>query len=219
MERFASLKFKVTQAKESLDIAFPDLFRLPEFKALRDKADWQKLVKYICFLYDPGSELIQEFQNLQERKEAAAIEAGYLRDKSGNWPDELVEAMAINNAEIHAAIMAFLKIFRNHEWTDIAVTEQELEEFQNLRLWAINKEGKDIYGDAKKKDDLMRSVSDRRASLKVLKQQFYGDNKDVEAAEFEEMITPETAERIIASMPAPWKEIKPEVLSLLSHGN
>jgi len=215
MERFASLKFKVTQAKESLDRAFPDLFRLPEFKALRDKADWQKLVKYICFLYDPGSELIQEFQNLQERKEAAAIEAGYTRAKDGSWPPELVEAMEIKDKEIHAAIMAFLKIFRNHEWTDIVVTEQELEEFQNLRLWAIDKEGKDIYGDAKKKDDLMRSVSDRRANLKVLKAQFYGDNKDVEEAEFSEQITPENAERILATMPAPWKEVKPEILQLL----
>lgn len=216
MERFASLKFKVTQTKDRLDKAFPELFRLQEFQNLKAKNDWEKLVKYICLLYDPGCELAQEFQDLQERKEAAAIESRYERDKLGNWPPELIDAMEIKDREIHAAIMAFLKIFRNHEWMDIIVTEQEMYERQALRLWAISNVGKDIYGDAKKKDELMESVSTRRANLKVLKAQFYGDHKDVEKAEFDEMITPENAERILATMTPPWEEIREEATNVLS---
>lgn len=218
MERFSSLRFPVHRVTDPLDKAFPDLFRLQEFKKLKLRADidWQKLVKYICFMYDPKSDLIQEFQGeLKERKEAAAVEAGFEREPNGKWPKALLAGMEIKDPEIHAAIMAFLKIFKNHEWTDIVVTEQELYEFQSLRFKAINDESSDIYGDAKKKDGLMASASDRRASLKILRAEFYGDNKDLEAPEFDEMITPENAERILATMPPPYEEIKPEAQSVL----
>ncbi len=209
MDRFASLKFKVHLAKFPLDREFPELFRLSEFKKIReDRSDWDRVVRYIVYLYDPGSPLIQEFQNdLKERKEAAAIEAGYIRRVNGAWEDSLVEIMAIKDKDVYYAIMAFLKIFKNHEWVDIVVTEQELFDFQRLRFAPIDESGKDIYGDAKKKDGMMVSAGDRRASLKILYGQFYGDNKDVQAAEFEEMITPENAERILKTMPAPYVEV------------
>lgn len=214
MERFSSLKYKVHLATEPLDKAFPDLFRLPEFKKLklRKDIDWQKLVKYICLLYDPGTDLAKEFQNdLKERKEAAAIEAGFEREANGKWSKTLTQAMNIKDEEIHGATMAFLKQFRNHEWTDIVATEQELDEFQGLRFKAINDETSDLYGDAKKKDGLMDSAAKRRSALKILYAQFYGDHSDLEAPEFEEMIAPENAERIVATMEPPYKEIKPEI--------
>ena len=207
MERFSSLRFKVHKA-DSLDKSFPELFKLPEFKRLKIRPDWEKIVRYICFLYDPDSELVKEFPDLTERKEAAATEAGYTRDEQGKWPIPLKMIMDIRDEEVYEAILEFLKIFRNHEWTDIVVTEQEMWEFQKLRLQAIDPEEGDVYGAARKKDDLMEAVSKRRASLKLLYAAFYGDNKDLEAPEFEEMITPENASRILETMGAPYEEIK-----------
>ncbi len=207
MDRFSGLRFRAHQRTELPDKAFPELFRLPEFKKLKLRPDWDRVVDYICYLYDPESDLIQEFPDLQARKEAAATEAGYTRDGKG-WPKPLELIMQIRDEDVYKAIIGFLKIFRNHEWTDIVVTEQEMWEFQELRFQAIDEEEGDIYGAAKKKDLLMKAVSDRRASLKTLYAQFYGDNVDLEAPEFAEMMTPENAERILATMEPPFEEVR-----------
>lgn len=216
MERFASLRFPVHKATDRLDKLFPDLFRITEFKKLKLRDDWEKLVKYVCFLYDPESDLIKEFQELKERKIAAATEAGFERGPGGKWSKQLQAVMDIRDEEMHGVIIAFLKIFKNPEYTDIVVTEQELDEIQSMRFKAIDDKSEDLYGDAKKKDILMDSAARRRASLKILKLQFYGDNKDLEKPEFEEMITPENAERILATMPPPYEEIKPETTHVFS---
>lgn len=207
MDRFSSLRFKVHQAQVPLDKAFPQLFRLQEFKKLKLRPDWEAITRYICFLYDPESELVQEFPDLSARKEAAATEAGYVREGE-KWPPSISLIMNMRDEDVYYAILEFLKIFKNHEWTDIVVTEQEMWEFQKLRLAAIDKEESDIYGAAKKKNELMQAVSDRRKLLKSLYAAFYGDNEDLEAPEFEEQITPENAERILATMEPPYQEEK-----------
>lgn len=215
MERFSNLKFNVTKAQGALDKAFPDLFRIPEFKKLklRKDIDWDKLVKYICLMYDPGSDLIQEFQDeLKERKEAAAVEAGFEREGSGKWSDSLTRVMTIKDEEVHAATMAFLKIFRRPEYTDIVVTEQEYYEFQALRFKPID-EGGDVYGDAKKKDILMEAANKRQERLKILYTGFYGKNTDLIAPEFDEPIRPETAERILST--SPYEMLKEEAADVL----
>jgi hypothetical protein len=212
MDRFSSLKFNFTKATKSLDVEFPDLFRLKEFNKLRLRRDidWQKLVKYIILMYDPNSELIREFQELKERKDAAAVQAGFDRIGGGRWPKELIAVMEMRNEITHAAIMAFLKIFRNNDFTNIIVTEQELWEFQGLRFQAINDKTSDLYGDAKKKDGIMDSVEKRTEALKTYYSSFYGDNKDLIAPEFEEPMTPETSERILSTLPVPFEEVKEE---------
>lgn len=212
MERFASLKFNVVKFKGQIDRSFPDLFRLKEFKKLRNRKDidWEKLVRYIILMYDPKSDLLHEFQELQERKEAAATEAGFERGPGGRWQKELIQVMQIRHDDTHAAIMAFLRLFKNNDYTNIVVTEQELDEFQGLRFKAINDETSDLYGDAKKKDGLMDSVDKRTEALKLYYAAFYGDNKDLIAPEFDEPITPETAERMLAELPKPYEEAKLE---------
>lgn len=211
MERFSSLKYKVHQATEPLDKSFPDLFRLPEFKKIKLRKEWERIVKYIVFLYDPGSDLQTEFQELKDRKEAAAIEAGYVREPSGKWSKELILIMQIKDDETHAAILAFLKKFKSDDWTNIVVTTQERDEFQELRFKAINDDTSDLYGDAKKKDGLMDSVDKRNTSLKLYKASFYGDSMELESPEFDEAMTPENSERIFAASPKPYEELNEEV--------
>lgn len=215
MERFSSLKYKVHLATEPLDKAFPDLFRLPEFKKIKLRKEWERIVKYIVFLYDKNSDLNEEFESdLAARKDAAAIEAGYEREASGKWDKELVAIMEMRDKEVHAVIMAFLtRVQRKAEWTDFVVTEQELEEFQNLRFAPIDTtaDDKDVFDAAKKKDALMKACNDRLTYLDNLKKVIFGDNKDVMDAEFSEMMTPESSERILKTMPIPYEEINEEV--------
>lgn len=215
MDRFSSLRYPVHTATQPLDKAFPELFKYGEFKKLRlrKSSDWEKVAKYIVFLYDKGSALTFEFQSdLKARKEAAAIEAGFTREASGNWPKEVVAIFEIDDADVHGAIMCYLRIQNNDVWTDIVVTENELEEFQALRMTTIKKgkagEEQDIFDAAKKKDLLMKACDTRVKALKNRYAEFYGDHKDVQAAEFSEMITPENALKLLAGT-KPWQEVEP----------
>jgi len=228
-ERFSSLKYNFTKAHQPLDVAFPSLFKFPEFKRLLQWSQYEKITKYILVLYDRNTDLLHEFQSdLKARKEAAAIEAGYVKDRDGEWPDEVQGMMDIKNKAVYDAILCFLKIQNHSVWTNIVVTEQELEEFQKLRFWSIDtgtrkkpkkkrkaKEGEevqeeeeqqgvaqtDVYDAAKKKDILMEACNERIKVLKNLYQEFYGDSqKDLQNAEFEEAIKPENATRILEQM-------------------
>ena len=223
-ERFSNLKYNPKKVKVPLDEAFPQLFRYPEFRKLKEWGNWQKITAYILFMYTKDTDLAQEFpSNLQERKEAAALEAGYNINADGKWPSEITKIMDIKNQIVYDAIMMYLKIQNHNTWTEIVVTEEELFDFQKLRFRRIDvggdkkkrtrqnsenqeppeetaKKGKelDIYSAAGKKDILMDSCNKRIAQLEVLKNQFYGDSrKELESAEFDEPIRPETAERIM----------------------
>ncbi len=225
MARFDSLKYPVHKADPNipLDQQFPRLFSLPEMRRLKERGTWATIVKYIVFLYDKGTDLIAEYpSDLKARKEEAAALAGYVRDSKGQWNKEAQAIMDIKVPEVHAAILAYLKEQKYVVWTEIVVTEEELYEFQKLRFMSIDtgetrskrKKGeekeefvkkevtdKEIYEAAAKKDALMKACNERIKQLEVLYGQFYGDSKkDLMDVEFEEMIKPETAERILAQI-------------------
>lgn len=233
-ERFAGLKFRVDKVYDRpLDVVFPELFRHSEFKMLKVRsATWETIVKYIAMLYDANTDLIHEHPtDLKARKEAAAVEAGFKRDpKDGRFSAECEDIMGIKLKDVFQAIMCYLKIQRHHVWTEIVVCEQELYEYQMLRFMAIDtgtkkktrrRKGeteqpaeqkqsvsdKDIYEAAKKKDALLEASDKRRKALEQLYKEFYGDHKDVEKAEFAEMILPETAERIMKAEAPVYQEI------------
>lgn len=229
-ERYASLKYKVhlRDPSKPLDVEFPELFRAKEIKSLKSLPAWEKVVIYIVFIYSKDTGLISEYPtDLKSRKESAAIDAGFTRDAKGAWPEDITKIMAVSSREIVAAIMAFLIQQNNVIWTEISVSEQELFEFQKLRLMSIDtgdgkKKGKkwekgfkeetegtsdkDIYDAAAKKDKLLEACDKRIKHLESLYSQFYGDHKnELLDAEFTEMITPETAERIVKTMEAPYE--------------
>lgn len=217
MERFSSLRYKVHQSS-NLEKDFPDLFRHAEFKKLIKRREGPKLIKYLAYMYDKNSELVQEFQSdLQSRKDAAATEAGFER-RMDKWGQDLQRAMDIQDADVYNAILCFLKIQKHVVWTEIVITESELEDFQKLRLkpistskskkekdsdgasYSVNsaESDKDVYEAAKKKDTLMQACTIRVQALEILYDQFFGDSrKELQSVEFAEAITPETAERIM----------------------
>jgi len=129
MSRYSSIRLKPA-----------DLFRHKVFQKLKARPDCDKLVNYMIFLYHKDSELIQEFQNdLKARKEEAARDAGYVRKTGGTWPDEILNVMEIRDHEATDAIMQLLKIQRHNVWTDIVITQQELDEYQELRFTPVLK--------------------------------------------------------------------------------
>lgn len=220
MDRYSSIKYKVHLAEGPLDKAFPELFRHKEFTKLKTRRDCDQLVRFIMFLYDKNTQLIHEYQtDLKARKEEAAKDAGYRRQTGGTWGKEIQDVMDIQDHDATAAIMKFLKIQRHNVWTEIVVTEQELFDYQVMRFTPVGKKGKKSTADDEKKiiestvkkEALRKACNERIAALEVLYEQFFGDNKDLIAAEFDEMITPEKAERLLQLTPAPYEEIKSTV--------
>lgn len=215
MARFDGLQYAVHRLKpdETVDKAFPELFKRPEFKKLRARADYNRLVKYIIMLYDKGTDLVDEFRNnLQGRKDAAAIEAGYER-VNGKWPENVQKFMDIRDQDAMHAILAYLKGQRYHVWTEIVVTEQELDEFHRIRFSSITtgkkkKAESDTIKAANEKDKLKEACELRIKSLETLYNQFYEDHTDLKHVEFTEPITPENAERILETEKPPYEEIK-----------
>lgn len=202
-ERFASLRYRVDKRYDKpLNEVFPELFKHDEFKRLSRKGKWEELACYICLLYDYRSDLLEEYpSDLKARKEAAAITAGFERDKKGEFPKRIQDVMDMKDEDATNAILRFLKVQKHQVWVEIVVCEEELQQYQKIRFKALDEKDEDIYGSAKKKDTLLEASEKRRKQLKELYTEFYGDNKDVLDAEFEEMISPETAERILVEVP------------------
>lgn len=205
-DRFATLKYRVDKEYSNpLDEVFPDLFKLTEFQIVKHRnTNWQKMVRYVVFMYTKGTPLVNEFpSDLKARKEAALIESGYKRDVQENWDDEAKQLMDVKLEDVFRAIMAFLRHQKHMLWTEIVVCEQELYDYQSARFKPLDKkeDDKDIYAAAKNKGALKELCDTLRKSLDTLYEQFYGDSKeDLMNSEFTESIRPETAERIMAEM-------------------
>lgn len=213
-DRYGSIRYKVHLAEGSLSNVFPALFKHKEFEVLKRRENCDAIVRYICYLYDKNTTLVHEYQSdLKSRKEEAAGDAK-LKRVNGKWTEDVQKILDIKDDEVTAAIMQYLKLQRHNVWTEICIIEQELFEYQSLRFTPVSsKKGKKaldeklILESAAKKEALMKACSIRITKLGELYGQFFGDNVDVQA-EFEESITPETAQRILPLDDKPYQEIK-----------
>ena len=203
-EKFSRLRFKihkVPQGKKAED-HFPGLFKWKEFESYKHPAK-RKQLAYLIFLYDPNSDLIDEFVELSERKDAAAIEAGFERNESGDWTPALKKIMALNDTTFIPAVLRYLKICNNTTWREICTLEIELDRMYELRLQPIpdigNKDASEIY---KKRAELSKMCGDGVDKLKSLYIQFFADNDDLKGKTKDELvpISPENVFKILTPL-------------------
>ncbi|KKN49550.1 hypothetical protein LCGC14_0641780 [marine sediment metagenome] len=206
-ERFSRLHIPVHSIPHDADYkkAFPSISKYPEFEkfyggskneALRISRN--ALVRYMVYLYDYNSDLIDEHpSNLLERKEAGAVEAGFKRNSHNRFGITLREKIfAVKDPKFRSLVKMFLKVQNSTVWTEIVVTRQELEQFQQIRFKPVV-EGSEL-ADANKKQTLMNACTLRIERLEILEKQFYRDHRDLKEADNLEMITPENAMRLLA---------------------
>ena len=198
--RFGKLKYPVArlEPKEELKVhpEFKTLFKYPEFsdfaKENPDKLLFRnRIIRYICFLYDPESDLISEFPDLLERKEAAAIEAGLKRSKGGDgdWPGIIKGIFDYSDQEFIKMVLRFLKQFpaRNYLWREISTLEMEYEKYTRMR-WEKD--------DDTKAGQLIKTCDEIRKNLKELYKEFTQGDKELEEQVKLEMVTPENVGRL-----------------------
>lgn len=198
-KRYGRLKYAIHELEpgESLEQAFPVLFQHKAFARFKGpKRDM--IIAYVIYLYDPGSDLYEEFDDLADRKDAAAVEAGFKRNEKGEWPKAIKDVMTFKNQEARAMILQYLIICNNNVWQEMQIVEEELYRLNAMRLEPLpelkNKDSADLYA---KRDKLMEMSEKRVEVMGLLKKQFYADNADLVKTVEEEPISPENVLRIL----------------------
>jgi len=198
---FQKLKYPVHDVpdKEDLLNKFPGLAKIPEFAAyggsLTGGLDRNKVIRYIIYLYDIGSDLNDQ-KDLQKRKESAAILAGFERhNKTDEFEKKVKDVFELKDQAVYEMIFAYLKEQNIMEWMQLKSTEESFFENQKLIIKPIDIDSgdkeKDILAAATTKEKLS-DISDKYLDkMKKYEKAIFGDHKDVQE-EVKKPVRPET---------------------------
>lgn len=206
-ERFSRLQFPVHKIEAESPA---DLFKvIPGIRRYFQKVDKENpktssryrgpkglvcVIRYIVMLYDPESDLIEEFMDDPRlRKEAAAREAGFKRDRDGEWPQEVMDLMDFKDEEAVDWILDYLKVKKNHIWREIVFLEEELDQIYRIRSSDFERANKlKLDEESKKKIE----------QLKLYKKQFYSEHHDLRKVT-EEQLIPVSPENVFIQLNVP----------------
>ncbi len=134
---FNRLKIPVHTVEFGQDIVdkFRELQQYVEFSKYPHK-DRNFVIRYVVYAYDPESPFVKNSASeLSKRKEAAADEAGFERNKkTGKFTDEVYEMMDFKKEEVNNMIFCYLRILNNYTWVQITTDEQLFWEYTKLLM-------------------------------------------------------------------------------------
>ena len=173
----------------------------PNYKGLYPD-DLVKVIKYIVFIFDPDSDLVQEYpDDYRLRKEAAAKEAGYKRGKDGEFPPYVQRILDFKEKQVVDWILDYMKVKRNPIFKEINFVEQELEALYHSRAVALQ--------EGRVEPQLLAQIKVRLDEKDVLYQRFYAEHTDLRKATQEEIypVTPENVFKAL-QIPADFSKIR-----------
>lgn len=157
--------------------------------------------KYTVYVYDPDSDLVDEYPyDIRLRKDAAAREAGWKRDHNGMWLPWLTEIFELKNPTAVHYIMDFLKVLKEPIWKEIVFQTEELDHIYQKRAEDLAFAIKNNYDD---------EASKRLNSLALLYKRFYAEHNDLrKVTEKEEFpISPENVFSTL-NLPESWYKVR-----------
>lgn len=157
-----------------------------------------KVMKYIVFLYDEGTDLTDEYpDDIRLRKDAAAKEAGFRRERDGEWPLMVQEIMDFRDTTATQMILQYIKVQKSVVWREIKLIEEEIDGLHRARLKAM------AEGDfGKSSNDLMQATKIRIEERDNLYKKFYAEHSDLKVATEAELL-PVTPENVFKVMKFP----------------
>lgn len=207
-ERYGRIKLPVYDGSfssyDAMTEAIPGVDRY--FKTLKKcwRIDVVNLVKYIFFMYDPKSDLVNEYpDDLELRKEVAALDAGYQKYQD-EFPEFVTEIFEFKDTEAVKFILEFLQVSKNDVWREWMMSEQEL--FQLYKIRGQLHENLSIE-QIKKKAELGEQCKVIITRIKALKEEFYGDNRDLQDHTQDNLI-PVTPENVFEVLNIPAADYK-----------
>lgn len=172
----------VTDPSKDLLEVFEDLKSIESFRIYGGKIKKNNLIRYIVILYSKDTFLNKRIPiPLAERKNQAAIFAGFTKDKKGEFAKQITrDLFQLRNRSILDMIFGYLK-FQNHVlWLEINATEQQYEEVVRLRMEPVtSKKDKDRLSAADTKKKLREECKSMVYDLKAYYKEFWGDHDEV----------------------------------------
>lgn len=164
------------------------------------KDDLVKVIKFIVFVYDPESDLINEYpDDFRLLKEAACKEAGFHRNKDGEWPIYIQDMLEFKEKQVVSWILEYLKVKKNVVWTEIRFIEEELDALYRQREAAMRK--------GEVRSDLMKVTKERLDERDQLYKRFYAEHSDLRKATEDDLypVSPENVFKEMNIPPEVWK--------------
>ena len=190
-QRYQRLTYPIHEVEGDIRDKFPQLKNIPGWKG----AD-EKVLRYIIFCYDRGSELIEEHKDLDARKKKAAVEAGF-----EGLPPKITKVMDLSDRDGLDLIIAYLHFHNHHALTMIMYTEQLFWDNTKLLMSPIL-EGKDSMVDPATHKKILDAANVRKNlreenvniknDLDRLYAEVYSDNKELIEEVKIRRISPET---------------------------
>lgn len=180
--KFKNLRFKINTLKEGELV----LDRFPELKKFKPIStckyhDLDKILRYIIYMYDPGSDLHTDIPDLPSRKRAAATLAGF-----ANETPELTRIMQFKEPRIVDLIHCFLtEVYHNRDYREWITLHQELDEYTRLRLKGLDEETEnsgedvDLFKASDLKGKLRKQCDDIHEKLDRIEKKLFGDDDEL----------------------------------------
>ena len=169
---FAELLFPVYNTetnKRDFREVFPSLVEHSEFCKKTPSLNFNKLFKYIVYVYDRKSPFLQ-IEDLVERKKEAAIEAGFIVENS-KFKNSVVELLNCENKIANAMILRYCRL-QGKEWANF---QASIEAFYQINLQLISNikdDTDDAIEFAKKKAALDKAADDFNERLNTKARRF-----------------------------------------------
>lgn len=210
--KFQRLKFKIygKSDKQLLEMFQPLEVKYQAVRLLRKSPHYTSLMCYLLFLYDPGTDLNQEYVRLEDRKQAAASLSGLNKIQDLAYLTEVIDNTYPDTLDVIQILLT--EVFHDRKYREWQTLQNELDEYTKARWDPIEatksrKNKDDIVqvssGQTKAtlealtlKTELRQACADIQDKLDRIEREIFGDHRDVkELAYKSRFINPESFAR------------------------
>ena len=167
-ERFSKLKYKIFGLKEPVISKYPDLLRYDPISKAQELKGFDNILRYVIYLYDPESDLNQEYPDLKDRKAEACALAELNKGDFQSFID-------LEPGYVSIIQCLLCEVFHNRKYREWHTAQQELDDFTRMRWEKVNM---DKFS-AKQRADLNDLCDTLHQKLDRLEEEIFGDHEDV----------------------------------------
>ena len=188
---FEKLRFRIHNIPLSVNL-LEEFSDLGKHKELVITTHQNEALRYLIYMYDPGSDLIREEGDLLERKKKALVLAGF--KEGGSLYQKIIGG---NEDRIQNMAFFFVtKVIHNRKFTEWHTLQQELLEI-NIARWtpikeSENKDQKSLMDAYNKKGNLRQQSMAIQQALDALEAEIFRNNDDIKKIAEVRLTNPES---------------------------
>ena len=176
--QFRQMTFRVHGSADPQRVQFAE--HVPRWKDLHrdEKAKRVKAIKYFCYMYDYRSPLVSTIPVLKERKQCAAVLAGYDLDADKGLLHQL---FGLTN-QLYVNVVLQMIMFQKSRTFSVLVAKEEYmsQILEQLISPVEDEEGKDLLQAYSIKAKLNDQLSSLREEIDALYDELYGGDEQLQ---------------------------------------